>query len=97
MTAASSPVPRPVALRTRTNDGPVAWVRASKVPKSLSAETTTRLVSTSEGEHRGIIGAAHALVTDVHDIVTHVSEQSYELGRKVVVEEQPHALGRSGS
>ena len=53
MTAARFLARRPIRRRTSTKDGEVAFVLASSVPKSLSADTRTRRVSTARARTEG--------------------------------------------
>jgi hypothetical protein len=75
----------------------VAFVLASSVPKSLSADTRTRRGLHRDGEDGRVVSGRHPVITHVRHVVTCSDERLNEPGREVVVEKQPHALWPSGS
>jgi hypothetical protein len=89
------------AVRRSTTDGAVARLAASSPPKSVSADTRSghqnASLTASEVEDVPVGCRAKTTIPDVADVVTVFGQRCDELRGQVVVEQQLHAVTRSGS
>ena len=76
-------------------EGEVRCSSASRAPKSVSPDTSTRSCS-SATEHLVVLGLSQSQIEGVHHVMSRQAERDRQPRGAVLVEQKPHAVGCSG-
>ena len=97
MMADCSAARRPASRRMSRTDGLAALDLARRLPKSVSAETSTRLFRSSASEDHFVGGRLHPEIAEMDRIVALCGQAFGQQRRQIVVDQELHAECRRGS